>query len=98
MTKRQLIAQIAQRAGLSLKVAERALKAIIQTIKEVLARGDVLRLRGFGFFSVARRAERMGRNFATGQPMRIPARRSPFFRPGKGLKQAAAASMLVPLN
>ena len=58
-----------------------------QTIADALQRGDKIELRGFGSFRVRRRASRTGRNPKTGQGVVVPAKRVPYFKPGKELRE-----------
>ena len=88
MNKSELVAAIAQEAGLSKKDAEAALKAFIDVTTEQLKKGDKIQLVGFGTFEVAKRAAREGRNPQTGETMKIKASKSPKFKPGKALKDA----------
>jgi DNA-binding protein HU-beta len=88
MTKADLVTAMATRSGLTKKEAVKALNAMTHAIRESLHQGDSVALVGFGTFKVARRAARQGRNPKTGASIKIPARRLPVFRPGKGLKAA----------
>ena len=88
MTKADLVAKIAEKAGLSKKDAEAALNAFMDAVKESLAAGEKVSLVGFGTFEVVQRAARKGRNPQTGEEITIPATKAPKFRPGKGLKEA----------
>lgn len=88
MTKAELVAKIASNSGMTKKAAEKALNAMCDCIQDALHNGDRVALMGFGTFAVARRAERLGRNPASGKEIRIPARKVPVFRPGKGLREA----------
>ena len=88
MTKEELIAKVAQEAGISKTQASKALKSIIGNIEKALAKGDKVSLVGFGTFSVTKRAARMGRNPATGAPINIPAANVPKFKAGKKLKES----------
>ena len=88
MTKAELVAKIAEKAGLSKKDAEAALNAFMDSVKEALSAGEKVSLVGFGTFEVVERAERKGRNPQTGEEITIPATKAPKFRPGKGLKEA----------
>jgi DNA-binding protein HU-beta len=67
---------------------------VFDLIADALAKGDKIDLRGFGTFSVRESAARTGRNPQTGEPIAIPARRVPGFKPGKELKEKVNA---VPL-
>ena len=86
MNKTELIDSIANKAGLSKKDAEAALKATIESIESALAAGDKVTLVGFGTFDVKERAAREGRNPATGETIKIKASKVPSFKAGKELK------------
>ena len=88
MTQVELIRQIANRASMSQKDAEKALKAFTEAVTEALKEGDKVALVGFGTFEVSERAGRTGRNPQTGEPVEIPASKSPKFKAGKALKDA----------
>ena len=88
MTKEELVAKVAQDAGITKTQAANALKSILASIEKALAKGDKVSLVGFGTFSVTKRAAREGRNPATGAPIRIPAANVPKFKAGKKLKEA----------
>ena len=86
MNKTELVAAIAEKAELSKKDAEKALKAFTETVAEQLKNGDQIQLVGFGTFEVSERAAREGRNPATGESMVIKASKAPKFKAGKALK------------
>lgn len=88
MNKTELVAAMADKAGLTKKDADAALKAFTEVIEETLKAGDSIQLVGFGTFEVAERAERTGRNPQTGAEMVIPASKTPKFKAGKALKDA----------
>jgi len=88
MTKEELVAKVAQDAGITKTQAANALKSILASIEKALVKGDKVSLVGFGTFSVAKRAAREGRNPATGAPIKIPAANVPKFKAGKKLKEA----------
>lgn len=89
MTKAELIEQIAQKAGLENKgVAEKALNATIEVLRDSLVKGESVTLTGFGTFKVVERAARKCRNPRTQQEMEIPACKVAKFTPGKQLKEA----------
>ena len=77
MNKTELIAAVAEKAELSKKDAEKALKAFTDVVSEELVKGEKIQLVGFGTFEVAEREEREGRNPKTGEKMMIAASRSP---------------------
>jgi DNA-binding protein HU-beta len=87
MTKAELVARIAQEAGVTKRQAEQVVDTFVESIQTALSRGESLSLVGFGRFSVLARAGRKGRNPRTGQDMMIPARKIAKFTPGKGLRQ-----------
>ena len=84
--KSDLVARIAEEAGLTKAQAEKALGAFVGTVQDALKNGNKLTLVGFGTFSVAERGERQGVNPKTGEKITIPAGKSPKFKAGKGLK------------
>ena len=88
MNKTELVAAMADKAGLTKKDADAALKAFTEVVEETLKAGDSIQLIGFGTFEVAERAERTGRNPQTVAEMVIPASKAPKFKAGKALKDA----------
>ena len=86
MNKTELIAEVAAKAGLSKKDAEKALNATIDAIADALAAGDKVQLVGFGGFETKKREARMGRNPRTKETIQIPASCVPVFKAGKALK------------
>ncbi len=90
MNKTELIAEVANKAGLSRKDAEKALGAVVETITEAVVKGDKVQLVGFGSFETKQREARTGRNLKTKETIEIPATRVPVFKAGKALKDAVA--------
>lgn len=90
MTKVELIAQIADNAGLTKKDAEKALGATLEAITGALKSGDKVALVGFGTFETRKRPARIGRNPRTKEEIKIPATTAPAFKAGKALKDAVA--------
>ena len=88
MNKTELVAAMADAAGLSKKDAEKALKAFTDVVAEELKNDGKVQLFGFGTFEVSQRASREGRNPRTGETMSIPASKAPRFKAGKALKDA----------
>jgi len=88
VNKSELIDAIAADADIPKATAAKALDGVIASVTDALKKGDTVTLVGFGTFYVGERAERSGRNPKTGQPIKIPAARSPKFRAGKALKDA----------
>ena len=90
MNKTELIAEVAAKAGLSKKDAEKALNATVDTVSAALAAGDKVQLVGFGTFETRQREARMGRNPKTKEAIEIPATTIPVFKAGKALKEKTA--------
>ena len=88
MNRAELIAAMAEKAGLKQKEAEKALKAFTEVVAEELKKGDKIQLVGFGTFEIGERAAREGRNPQTGETMTIAACKAPKFKAGKALKDA----------
>jgi integration host factor subunit beta len=88
MIKSELIQQIAEEnPHLYQRDVERIVSVIFEEITSALARGDRVELRGFGAFSVKARDARMGRNPRTGESVPVPAKKVPFFKAGKELRE-----------
>jgi DNA-binding protein HU-beta len=90
MTKTEVVAKIAEKAGLTKADADKAVGAFLETVTEALQQGDKVTFTGFGTFEVSQRAARTGRNPKTGVEIAIKAANAPKFKPGKGLKDALA--------
>ena len=88
MNKTELVAAVAERAEISKKDPEKALKAFVDVVTEQLKADDKVQLVGFGTFEVSKRAAREGRNPQTGKTMKIAACKAPKFKAGKALKDA----------
>jgi DNA-binding protein HU-beta len=88
MNKSELIQTVAEAAGIPKAAAGRAVDAIIEAVTGAMRSGDAITLVGFGTFSVRERAARTGRNPRTGEQIKIPASKTPVFKPGKALKDA----------
>ena len=87
MNKSELIAEVAEKTGLTKKDAEAAVKAVTDTITDAMIQGDKVQLVGFGTFEVRERSARTGRNPQTKEVVEIPASKAPAFKPGKALKE-----------
>ncbi len=88
MIKSELIQQIAEEnPHLYQRDVERIVSVIFEEITAALSRGDRVELRGFGAFSVKERDARMGRNPRTGESVPVPAKKVPFFKAGKELRE-----------
>ncbi|NYD90943.1 HU family DNA-binding protein [Sphingomonas melonis] len=88
MNKQELIATVADTAGLAKGDAIKAVEAVFDAITDSLKKGDEVRLVGFGTFSVSKRKASQGRNPRTLEPMTIKASNQPKFKAGKGLKDS----------
>ena len=86
MTKADLVEEVIRVSGLSKKQAEIIVNTVFDSVVEALQRDDKIELRGFGSFRVRRRRSRQGRNPKTGDRVAVPAKRIPYFKPGKELK------------
>lgn len=87
MTKAELVDEVALAAKLTKKESEVIVDEVFKNIIQTLNRGEKIELRGFGSFRVRQRRARRGRNPKTGDPVDIPAKRVPYFKPGKELKE-----------
>jgi integration host factor subunit beta len=87
MTKSELIDSIAQRAELTKSRAELVVNCVFDAMTEALERGEGIEIRGFGSFTVRPYKPYSGRNPRTGEPVPVAAKRLPFFKVGKELKE-----------
>ncbi len=88
MNKTELISEVAQKANITKKDADKIVNAFFTTVETALKAGDKVQLVGFGTFEVRERQARKGRNPQTGQEINIPATKVPAFKAGKALKDA----------
>jgi DNA-binding protein HU-beta len=88
MNQAELIADVAERAGLTKADAGKALEALIGSITDALKQGDEVRIAGFGTFGISERGERQGRNPQTGAQITIAASKAARFTAGKAVKDA----------
>lgn len=86
MNKKELIAALADKTGVTKANADRNILALIEIISGTLEKGGKITLSGFGIFEVRERAARTGRNPRTGEPLKIKAARVPAFKAGASLK------------
>ena len=91
VNKTELVASVAEKAGLTKKDAEKAVNALFASVEEALVANDKVQVIGFGTFEVKEREERKGRNPQTGAEITIPASKNPVFKAGKCLKDAVNA-------
>ena len=88
MTKAQLIEKISEQVThLTKRQTELIINSVFNHIKQSLANGDKIEIRGFGSFKLRNRRKREGRNPKTGAVVSVPAKRVPFFKAGKELKE-----------
>ncbi len=90
MNKTELVAAVAEKAGLTKKDAEAAVAAFTASVESALKAGEKVQLVGFGTFEVRERSARQGRNPQTGKSVTIPASKVPAFKAGKAFKDAIA--------
>ena len=90
MNQVELIAAVAEKAGLSKKDSDKAVAAVLESIVDALASGDKVQLVGFGTFEVRAREARTGRNPRTKETIQIPASKQPVFKAGKSFKDAVS--------
>lgn len=88
MNKAELVAKVAEKAGITKKDAEKAVAGIFAAVQDALVEGGKVQVLGFGTFEVKERAARTGRNPQTGEELQIAASKNPSFKPGKALKEA----------
>ncbi len=87
MTKAELVEEVANSSDLTKKDAEVIVQTVLDSIVESLKNGEKIELRGFGSFRVSNRSSRQGRNPKTGSTVKVPAKKVPYFKPGKELKE-----------
>ena len=87
MTKADLVEVVAEAADVPRKQADEVVQVVLDSIITALARDEKVELRGFGSFRIRQRGERTGRNPKTGEQVDVPAKKIPYFKPGKELKE-----------
>jgi nucleoid DNA-binding protein len=90
MTKADLVDVVSEAigpAGVARKDCAKVVDAFLEALRQAMARGEDIEIRGFGTFKVRRRRTRMARNPKTGEAVAVPSRPVPVFKPGKRLKQ-----------
>lgn len=88
MTKSELISRLAEKnPHLYMRDIEKIVETFFGEITNALVRGDRVELRGFGAFSIKHRDARIGRNPRTGEKVHVEAKRLPFFKTGKALRE-----------
>jgi len=87
MTKADLVKRVSDRIQMTKKQTELIVNTVFSSITDALTGDDKVELRGFGSFRVRRRNSRDGRNPKTGQAVHVPAKKVPFFKAGKELRE-----------
>ena len=96
MTKAELVEEVSRVSDLTKKHAEVIVDTVFKSIIDALHRGEKIELRGFGSFRLRKREPRKGRNPKTGDKVDVPAKRIPYFKPGKELKELINNSVQSP--
>ena len=86
MTKADLVEEVSRVTELTRKDSEVIVDTLFDSVIKALKTGDKLEVRGFGSFRVRQRNARVGRNPKTGEKVEVPAKRVPYFKPSKELK------------
>lgn len=92
MTKADLVEQVAEAIGPGVTKKDCALvvDAFLNAVKRAIANGENIEIRGFGTFKIRKRKSRMARNPRTGEPVKVPARFVPVFKPSKHVRNRVA--------
>ncbi len=90
MTKADIVEQIAAKTGLTKTDTGLVVEGVLEALKEALITGETVEIRGFGTFKIKQRAARRARNPRTGEPVDIPEKFVPTFKPSRELKDAVA--------
>jgi integration host factor subunit beta len=98
MTKADLIDEVSRLAELTRKDSEVIVETIFDSVVRSLCAGDKIEIRGFGSFRTRQRKPRMGRNPKTGERVEVPAKKIPFFKPSKELKDLVNAGAGEPVT
>ena len=96
MTKADLIEEVSRVVEMTRKESEVIVEAIFDSIVRSLRGGDKIEIRGFGSFRTRQRQARVGRNPKTGERVEVPAKKIPYFKPSKELKDVVNASAALP--
>jgi DNA-binding protein HU-beta len=87
MNKKELVDVVAEKTGFTKKDVSIVTDSLFDTIKESLSTGDKVAVSGFGTYMVKLRKARMARNPQTGEPIEVPEKNAPVFKPSKALKE-----------
>lgn len=88
MTKAEIVAQVSQQSGIEKKVVLTVVESFMKNVKDSMAAGNEVFLRGFGSFVIKRRAEKAARNISKNTTIKIPAHNVPAFKPAKAFMDA----------
>ena len=94
MTKAELVKEIAGKTGIESTAVSTIVEALMETVKDNMAAGNEVFLRGFGSFTLKKRAAKTARNITKNTTMIVPEHNIPFFKPAPDLKEAVAATEL----
>ncbi len=95
MTKAHIVANISEKLGLEKGEAQKVVELFMETVKDSLAKGDNVYLRGFGSFITKKRAEKVGRNISKKTSVVIPAHFIPAFKPSKTFVEQVKSNVKV---
>lgn len=95
MNQSDLVKQVAALVGQPITITASVIDAALTSIIDAIARGDTVKLKGFGQFEVIARGQRLGRNPKTGEPMEIPPMKTPKFRVGRTFRDAVNGRDIV---
>jgi len=98
MTKAEIIIKIADKLGLEKVEIQHTVESFMDEIREALAQGDHVFLRGFGSFIIKHRAEKKARNITKNTTIKVPAHNIPAFKPGKEFVKKIKDSKKIPLK
>ncbi|HPE86648.1 MAG: integration host factor subunit beta [Bacteroidia bacterium] len=93
MTKAEIVAEIANKTGIEKVAVQATVEAFMDSVKDSMSRGENVYLRGFGSFTIKRRAEKTGRNISKNTTIIIPAHNIPAFKPAKTFIHAVKDSV-----
>src|SRR5271169_4194038 len=96
MTKAELIEEVSRVVEMTRKDSEVIVEAIFDSVVRSLRNGDKIEIRGFGSFRTRQRQPRVGRNPKTGARVEVPAKRIPYFKPSKELKDLVNGGASTP--
>lgn len=83
MTKAEIVAEIANKTGIEKVAVQATVEAFMEAVKSSLTNGENVYLRGFGSFTIKKRAEKTGRNISRNTTIIIPSHNIPAFKPAK---------------